>query len=961
MYLHRLLLCIVLLTTTARAQTWRELLDASSKLEADKLYDSAMIIARTALAEESIAADNVARATVLMHIGEVYFTKQDYGQAHKYVSTATQLWRRLPDQRCDLTKGLALLGQVEFWLAQYVESHGHSRESIDLLWQCTPPDSGLLVSAYTTAAKSGFQLGKYTESYSSLGRAVDLCKSIYGERHLTTIKTINELANLQLVAGEFTLAAKNLEDLLARVDRSTQMLRWLRSSGTLVGLYHRIGQTSDAKKLGQELLAITDTIDDSLKSVRPQILINMSDVCTHSGDPKYGEIYAREAVAILDTLSGYGRTHYNYFKATGNLASALFDQQRFAEAESLLSADLPAMRQSMGERSYQILQQRGRIARALSFMGEHARAFAEADTVLKLSTRNFREAATSLNLDDALEYSQYMRWAGELLLSSIHTMPDIDPAMQRRAAEAILEIKGPVSEEIFRRRQNLLQSNDTEVRKLSRHLAEAKATAIELELTGYLKRDSAAVGRKLDSLHSTIYALETELQERLERARNSLQPMVPVFLDSVVAALPAQTCFVDYYRMYNLWFSEHAADGPMVVALYDSSGLITVRFLGNAAEIEHTVEAYRDHLQAAAKLGRLPLEREAQQYDSLSQRVSARVWQPIRDVVSKYETVLIAPDGQLHLVAFAGLKDEESVYLAERHAIHYVSSGRDLKRLAAPRGSGSGLLAVADPEFDATPQRRLAGRRDLPNEHRSTDTTMFSSIRGVANACGSIAELKFPSLPHSRREVELIVRSWPSGESTTVLQGAEASEDNVKVLAPGERVVHLATHGYYLPQKCADTETENNVTASDSNKSLLLLQSGLFLAGANLHGEDLDSSTLEDGILTAEEVMGLDLHGVDLVVLSACESGRGTVVSGEDVFGLRRAFQVAGARTVISALWPVDDEMTASMLGQLYEKSDRPVYVQLREIQMQRLQELRRLGIADHPVSWAGLVSIGGL
>jgi len=138
-----------------------------------------------------------------------------------------------------------------------------------------------------------------------------------------------------------------------------------------------------------------------------------------------------------------------------------------------------------------------------------------------------------------------------------------------------------------------------------------------------------------------------------------------------------------------------------------------------------------------------------------------------------------------------------------------------------------------------------------------------------------------------------------------------------------------------------------------------LLLSGLFLAGANLHGEGADSLGAEDGILTAEEVTAMNLDGTELVVLSACETGLGEVKSGEGVYGLRRAFQMAGTRTVISALWPVSDEATAEIMSKLYERKDESLPKRIRKLQLETITALRNQNKVNHPFSWGAFIAVG--
>jgi CHAT domain-containing protein len=194
----------------------------------------------------------------------------------------------------------------------------------------------------------------------------------------------------------------------------------------------------------------------------------------------------------------------------------------------------------------------------------------------------------------------------------------------------------------------------------------------------------------------------------------------------------------------------------------------------------------------------------------------------------------------------------------------------------------------------------------------------------------------------------------------TCLIDCQASEDLFLKEARGKQVIHIITHGYYHPYEPKpvfddlDNPVELNYTIENS-----LLRSGLFLAGGNLHGEGAGESGLEDGILTAEEISTMDLSGTDLVVISACESGLGEVQSGEGIYGLRRAWQRAGVRSVVSALWKIPDQMTSSMMKHLYDGIDLPLCQRMRQMQLMQINKLRTYGIPDHPYLWAGFIATG--
>ena len=199
-------------------------------------------------------------------------------------------------------------------------------------------------------------------------------------------------------------------------------------------------------------------------------------------------------------------------------------------------------------------------------------------------------------------------------------------------------------------------------------------------------------------------------------------------------------------------------------------------------------------------------------------------------------------------------------------------------------------------------------------------------------------------------------------------------------------MLHIATHGFFLRGDCASaldgtrsvgglvsrkkSQAAGNERPRDTNRlppqdgsvagENPLLLSGLALAGANRRAAA--AANEDDGILTAEEVASLNLSGVEWAVLSACDTGLGEIKAGEGVFGLRRAFQIAGARTVIMSLWSVEDRAAMTWMRALYEgrlarKLDTAAAV--REASLTVLRQRRARGQSTHPFYWAGFVASG--
>jgi CHAT domain-containing protein len=215
--------------------------------------------------------------------------------------------------------------------------------------------------------------------------------------------------------------------------------------------------------------------------------------------------------------------------------------------------------------------------------------------------------------------------------------------------------------------------------------------------------------------------------------------------------------------------------------------------------------------------------------------------------------------------------------------------------------------------------------------------------------------LNWDSLPNSATEVEEIEETFQQsfpGASAVSLCLAEATEQAFRRQAPSATYLHLATHGYFAPE---ELKSSFNASRADEGTISLFarqdvsgwhpgLLSGIVLAGANQPPDP----ERDDGVLTALEVAELDLSGVELVTLSACETGLGSTAGGEGVLGLQRSFQLAGARTTVASLWEVPDDATRTLMVEFYENlwgKRLPRCEALRQAQLTLLREGRDRGL----------------
>ena len=269
---------------------------------------------------------------------------------------------------------------------------------------------------------------------------------------------------------------------------------------------------------------------------------------------------------------------------------------------------------------------------------------------------------------------------------------------------------------------------------------------------------------------------------------------------------------------------------------------------------------------------------------------------------------MISPDGPLARLPFAALPGKDPAkYLIEEVGLAVVPVPQLLPELlAAPKGKDreSSLLLVGDVDFDAE-AGKTDGGRTAPGERGGTRKgwKRLEATRGEVATIRDSFEQRF------------------ADGTAKVLRGAGVTEQALRQQAPRYQYLHLATHGFFAP-----AEVKSALGAAPKSGDDLFgqagvtgfhpgLLSGLVLAGTNRVPEPGQ----DDGILTALEVAELDLRRCELAVMSACETGLGESAGGEGLLGLQRAFQVAGARSVVASLWSVDDEATRKLMERFYD------------------------------------------
>jgi CHAT domain-containing protein/tetratricopeptide (TPR) repeat protein len=620
----------------------------------------------------------------------------------------------------------------------------------------------------------------------------------------------------------------------------------------------------------------------------------------------------RRGLARLEATRGPADPEAAQRRAT--LGTYLVVSEHYEEGARLLSNAI-AVLEAAGE---PVTAFRWQLATALSRLGDAARAFEQVRLAMREAPLGQRLAIGS-ERERMRELEQANAHLAQYLDLFMVAGAD-DPAVIGEASDLVLSRRAVGAELLAAQREAVTRSDDPELTSLMERLAELRALAAQ----------SSLAGEETGETPGEIERVEWELASRIPAI--DVADRLPEFTHETAAALLPDPSvlleFVRFTRRTTISADPDAVDDgarDWYVAFVIRSGDATVRLidLGSAPDLDARIDAYRgvltrhDSSRDTSPGREIFLISEDVASDAGDGLIEALV-QPLLAAIGSRTRVFLAPDGDLTRLPFEALRDTAGNYLIDTLEISYLSAGRDLKALASrpARRTAGAALVLANPDYDLKGDTAAE-----PPPHSSADVAQPGVGAAVAperlrrqfNDSG----IRFADLPGTRDEgiaVAALLNVEP-------FLGGAAREEILKA-ARSPLVLHVATHGFFLPAPRPESAGPHGPRSAgmDAAARNPVLRSGLALAGANawLRGEPLPTD-IEDGILNGEDIVAMDLGATELVVLSACETGLGDVVAGEGVMGLRRAFAVAGARTLVLSLWKVPDLQTRMLMTAFYD------------------------------------------
>lgn len=811
-------------------------------------------------------------------------------------------------------------------------------EALAIRKKALPPDHPDLGYSYNSLGLVLQSLGDYAGSRVALERSLAIREKAFGPEHPQVAFGLNNLGMTLLALGDLTGARSLFERSLQIKEKVSgpDHPDTARSVNNLALVLDMTGDLAGARRLYERALGIREK---ALAPDHPAVatsLVDVGDLLRSTGELAAARPLLERALRIREKV--LSPDHHHIAESLHSFANLLAAGGEARAARPLYGRALGIREKALGPAHPEVASLLNDLARVQWSAGEALPAMQSAVRAETIGREHFRQTARRLAEREALGY-QRIRYSGlDVILSILGAAapPSRPEGWAAGALDQLVRSRAMVLEEMVSRRRVAADSGAAEVASRFRELGLTRNRLARLALDGPDPDHPERYLEQLGRAQQEKERAERALAERSLRFRQDLDRR-RVTLTEIRKALPGGSALVSI-ALYREAPKDRAAgvEGePTYVGfvLRPGTGAPAVVPLGQAEAIDRLVGAWSHEAAEGARGPSAAGRRAEASYREAGERLRRALWDPLSGALGGARQVFVVPDGPIHLVNLAALPDEAGGYMIETGPlIHYLAAERDLLRTEPQGPRGEGMLVLGGPDFGGGTGAGREARRE------------------AEVPCGDFVSLHFAALQAAKIEADEIGALWPDGR-VEKLAGAGATEAAFKRSAPGRRVLHLATHAFFLDGRCAPDLVSDNP----------LLLSGLALAGANRRRDAAGGGSPDDGLLSAEEIAAMDLSGVEWAVLSACETGAGRVQAGEGVLGLRRAFESAGASTLIMSLWSVRDAAAREWMKELYRGrlAGASTAEAVRTASVKLLRELRRTGRSTHPFYWGAFVASG--
>ena len=985
------------------------LIRVSRTLAGQRDYDKAfeVVFAAEKSALERLGRESAAYGRCCLHIGRLFYLKNNYPEAEKRLLEAQAvLEKSLGKIHADYANTLLFLGGIYENLRLNSKTIPLYLEALEIREQLFGKESPAYLYALTRLPYAYTALSRFDEALKYALELQSLQEKVNGKNHPDYAQSLYYLAQLYLAMYRFETAEPyylTAIEIFETAPGGKLHVFYLPTLDGLGALYQVMGRYAEAEKAWMDVSNMREQILGKESEQYALSQLNLGNLYSRTGRSEEAEIKWNEAKNIYEKL--YGPDHFMVGACMANLGLVYAETGRYKEAaeslhksrvntekggitspysllnlarlydvqnmhdstEKYLLGALSVWKNNTGEEDPEYIKFGLRFL-AHVFMKQGR--YTVADSVLRSGSRILQtiltKSVTFLSERELGEYLQLFKYDGDNLLSFAYNRKKAKGLYSNEHTQMVAQCydnslfyKGYLMNAISRIRLSALSDTagailfDTLV-LVKKQLAQHYALSIDEPASIQLLEEKA--NRLEKELASTVTGFKNairqvswlDVQNKLSHGEAVIE-----FADFQISEWAKATDSVLYVALLLRKNDPH----PHFIPLFEEKQLSGLLSLEN--------EQQRDQiLNAMYSRGVQPLK---------AKRISGLfdlVWQPLDSLLTGIKTVYYSPAGLLYRLNFDAIpyplaKNEEIQNLADRYHLVRLGSTRALAIPDEKKFTANSLAVLfGGIHFEADTVSEIQSHDD------SVAKTTHASELTFAHADRSLPlrGAGWHYLEGTKLEVVQIQPLLESSKMVTkVFSNKEATEESFKFTSatkdkPSPRILHLATHGFFFPDP-KDTLSRSPLRGLGGDEPVFkisdhpMIRSGLILAGGNhawKTGKPLRPG-MEDGILTAYEISQMNLSNTELVVLSACETGLGDIQGNEGVYGLQRAFKIAGAKYLVMSLWQVPDRETSEFMITFYRhwlEGKMTIPDAFRATQ----KEMRERFI--NPYQWAGFVLV---
>ncbi|MEM7371089.1 MAG: CHAT domain-containing tetratricopeptide repeat protein [Bacteroidota bacterium] len=876
------------------------LYDYIEEYDAAKSYKQQVIPLR----EKISGRETTAFAGSLINLGNLYYKLGQDKEAEDLYVEAYNIFENNPQMQSHsfYMNCLGNLGLLYWSLGQYEKAEPlylKTKEIAKLSWGDHPNTAQIL--NYLGLLYS--ELGQYEKVEAYYLESLRIREKTLGKEHPSYSTSLVNLGLFYQKVGQYEKAESLFEQGLRLGEKifGKNHINYLGNLVNLALLRFDKGDYEESKQLFLEAKELFE--GDSLKMHHPfyvSCLIGLGDVLVVEGQYE-------EAEALFLKLKelgkqAYGKDHLHYAGILNNLAYVYQLQGRFEEAEQLYLEDKAIVRQAVGTEHANYAQAFNSLGVLYDEIGQHDKALRMFETSAPIHQSLLVKASAYSSEQELASYIQnFVAELNDVYSLAHHQSMEKNPKHGLFYDQSLF-YKGFLLNAAhgFRRLENLDADGKEKLllwKSYHRQLADEYARPLH-EREGIADLEEKANLLEKDLVRSASNFAQAIRQVSWEEIKNRLNPD------------EAAIEFV-HYRPGTMENQDSVIYAAILLRSTDSAPAFIPLFDEHSLSL--TVSRQQFPRDKRSLRGIKPRKRKQQASHSLN-------WKPLIQELEGIQTIYYAPSGLLHRLNLSAASLSKKESFADKFDLIQLNSTRRLAVPISEQDYASTAILFGGVSYE--PDSEVLDGAATSQSRGSTASRKEELHIGLTNR--DLRSGRWNYLMWTAKEVEQIQGPLTAAHFSIIAHtGPNATEEAFRSIGQSEaspRVLHLATHGFFFPDPVADPSKRNSLTepsfiASDHP----MIRSGLVLAGANhVWQGNPPLADREDGILTAYEISQMDLSQTELVVLSACETGLGDIKGNEGVYGLQRAFRIAGARYLIMSLWQVPDKETMEFMEMFY-------------------------------------------